>query len=182
MAPCFSSSYQPLLIARRRLISLSRSRVAARQSPRWCLNTAACASLPPYCAVQHTFSVTHMHAGQSGTEIAILPLCPHPGIQCTHAPSALPPGLRHIGMTDDRCLMQAAGHNVQLCGRRKVPGRVWMTARGGARNDRIFDGTLMTHSLDTYLSWQQCEGQGGGSMQWLPPGARACCPWPRTWP
>ena len=40
-------------MARRRLISLSRTRVAACQSPRWCLNTEACALEPPYCSANH---------------------------------------------------------------------------------------------------------------------------------
>ncbi len=41
---------QPLLMARRSEMSLSRRRVAGCQSPRWRWNTAACASEPPYCA------------------------------------------------------------------------------------------------------------------------------------
>ena len=41
MAPCFESSYQLLLMAPRRLISVSCMRVAACQIPRWCLNNEA---------------------------------------------------------------------------------------------------------------------------------------------
>jgi len=161
MAPCFSSSYQPLLMARRRLISLSRMRVAACQSPRWCLNTDACALEPPYYSANRSLQKTTQARGIASIHEWILK-------SGSGMPLLISDGkINSQPMQPAARLLNANGQLLSLSESQSQPhftpvcGRMWW--------DRL-------RTLEFFL-----RHRFNPKRAWDTPGVQVCCPCSRTW-